>query len=60
MIGCPAKFNKVLGAGIFVQLRVLYKQAVQCVVVPNDMAQCSDVDGEQHRVKQDSNHRSTT
>ena len=45
------QFSKVLGAGRFVQLRVLCKQVVQCVVVPNDMAQCRDVDGEQHRAQ---------
>ena len=41
----------MLGAEIFVQLRVLYKQVVQCVVGPNDMAQCRDVGGEQHRAQ---------
>ena len=45
------QFSKVLGAGRFVQLRVLCKQVVHCVVVPNDMAQCRDVDGEQHRAR---------
>ena len=45
------QFSKVLEAGIFVQLRVLCKQVLQCVVVPNDMAQCRDVDGEQHRAQ---------
>ena len=42
------KFSKVLGAGRCVQLCVLCKLVVHCVVVPNDMAQCRDVDGEQH------------
>ena len=45
------KFSKVLGAGGLVQLRVLCKQVIQCVVVPNDMAQCRDVNGEQHRAQ---------
>ena len=42
------QFSKVLGAGRCVQLCVLCKLVVHCVVVPNDMAQCRDVDGEQH------------
>ena len=45
------QFSKVFGAGIFVQLRVLCKQVVHCVVVPIDMAQCREVDGEQHRAQ---------
>ena len=45
------QFSKVFGAGIFVQLRVLCKQVVHCVVVPTDMAQCRDVDGGQHRAQ---------